>query len=323
VDKWQLGNKPGPNELGFDEWCLFGYGGLGSPGAKERYWYPAIGANGQTVETTERDYGPDIFLRYCQDFVRKNKGRPFFLYWALGIPHAPYDATPDSRDPSVRNDLRMYPDMVAYMDKIVGRLVSTIDELGLAERTLIVFTGDNGTPHGIVSELGGRKLEGGKGSMRDAGTHVPLLARWTGTIPPGGTCRELTTLVDVYPTLAELAGVDVSAEQLDGTSLLPRMKGEPGRPRDWIFMSFKSQWARANGRHDVSAWVRNQRWKLYDNGRLYDLASDPDEASPVSSPEAEAMHQEFQPIFAQVGATPEALKRFRDTHVRLQGKKSK
>jgi arylsulfatase A len=273
------------------------------------------------VQTSAADYGPDIFLKYCQEFVGKNKDRPFMLYWALGIPHAPYDATPDSADKGTRNDIKMYPDMVAYMDKVVGKLVATVDELGLAEKTLIVFTGDNGTPHGITSKLNERMIAGGKGSMKDAGTHVPFLARWKGTIPPGAARRELVTLADVYPTLAELAGADLSKETLDGTSLLPWMKGKPGKPRDWMFMSFKSQWARPNGRHDVSAWVRDQRWKLYDSGRIYDLERDPTEASPASGPEAEAMRQRFQPVFAQVGATPEALKRFRDTYVRLPNKK--
>jgi arylsulfatase A len=323
VDKWQLGNRPGPNELGFDEWCLFGYGGLGSLGAKERYWHPAIGANGKTVATNEKDYGPDIFLKYCQDFVRKNKTRPFFLYWAMGIPHAPYDATPDSADRSVRNDIKMYPDMVAYMDKVVGKLVATVDTLGLAEKTLTIFTGDNGTPHGITSQLNERMIAGGKGSMKDAGTHVPFLARWKGTIPPGAACRELVTLCDVYPTLAELAGADVSKERLDGVSLLPWMKGQSGPAREWVFMSFKSQNPRADGKHDVSAWVRTHRWKLYSSGRLFDLEKDPLEETPATGDEADAMKQKLQPIFAKLGATPDAMQKFRDTNVRTPGKKRK
>jgi arylsulfatase A len=322
VDKWQLGQKPGPTELGFDEWCLFNYGQLGSPGAKERYWHPAIGANGKTIPTVEKDYGPDIFLKYCQDFVRRNRERPFFLYWPMGIPHDPFDATPDSQDTTVRGDRRMYPDMVAYMDKVIGKLIATVDELGLAERTLIIFTGDNGTPHGIFSELGGRELEGGKGSMKDAGTHVPLIARWTGVIPPSTVRDDLITLVDIYPTLAELAGADVSRERLDGTSLLPWMRGQPGKPREWIFISFKSQWANTQtGQHNVSAWVRDHRWKLYNNGRLYDLEHDPDETTPAAGPEPEAARAKLQPVFAQVAATPEALKQFRDSNVRSQSKK--
>jgi arylsulfatase A len=252
-----------------------------------------------------------------------NRDRPFFLYWPMGIPHAPFDATPDSADTSVRNDRRMYPDMVAYMDKVVGKLVAAVNELGLAKRTLIIFTADNGTPHGIFSELGGRTLEGGKGSMRDSGTHEPFLARWTGTIPAGTTSRELVTLADIYPTLAELAGVDVSKERLDGTSLLPWMKGEPGEPRDWVFVSYKSQRPNPNtGRHRVSAWVRNHRWKLYDSGQLYDLEHDLDEITPASGTEADAMRKRLQPVFARVGATPEALQRFRDTNVRSSNRKS-
>jgi len=323
VDKWQLGQRPGPNELGFDEWCLFNYGQLGSPGAKERYWHPAVAANGQTVETSAKDYGPDLFLEYCQDFVRKNKNRPFFLYWAMGIPHAPYDATPDSADKGIRNDIKLYPDMVAYMDKVVGKLVATVDELGLAEKTLIIFTGDNGTPHGITSKLNERMIAGGKGSMKDAGTHVPFLARWKGTISPGAARRELVTLCDVYPTLAELAGVDIGKERFDGVSLLPWMKGLSGPAREWVFMSFKSQNPRADGKHDVSAWVRTPRWKLYSSGRLFDLEKDPLEETPVTGEEPEAMKQNLHPVFAQVGATPEAMRTFRDSNVRTPGKKRK
>ena len=304
VDKWQLGGNTVPKDLGFNEYCLFSYG-QATPGAAERYWFPAICANGKPLQTSPADYGPDIFLKYCQDFVAKNKDRPFMLYWAMGIPHAPYDATPDSADKTVRNNIAIYPDMVAYMDKLIGKLVATVDELGLGEKTLIVFTGDNGTPHGIRSELSGRSIEGGKGSMKDAGTHVPLIARWKETVVAGVVSRELATLCDIYPTLAEMAGADVAAEaKLDGTSLLPLLKGQSVKSREWVFMSFKSQWPRANGQHDVSAWVRNHRWKIYDNGRLFDLENDPLEETPTTGPQAEAVKRQLQPVFAQVALRP-------------------
>ena len=316
VDKWQLGGSVPPKSLGFDEYCLFSYG-QGTPGAKERYWFPDISANDKTVETTLNDYGPDIFLKYCQDFVRKNKDRPFCLYWALGIPHAPYDATPDSADKSIRNDIKRYPDMVAYMDKVIGKLLATLEELSLADKTLVIFTGDNGTPHGIATELNGRTIEGGKGGMKDSGTHVPFIARWKGVVPAGSVCQVPITLCDLYPTLAEIAGADTAKEpKLDGLSLLPLFKGQSKLPREWVFMSFKSQWPRADGRHDVSAWARNQRWKLYDNDRIFDLEKDPLENSPAAGPEAEAMKKKLRPAFDQINASPQDMKRFRDTNVR-------
>jgi hypothetical protein len=126
----------------------------------------------------------------------------------------------------------------------------------------------------------------------------------------------------MYRTFAEVAGVDVGREQLDGASILPQLKGQTGTTRDWIFMSFKSQWPRANGRHDVTAWVRDQRWKLYDNGRIFDLQNDPLEEAPASGVEVTTMKQKLQPVFAQVGATPDALQKFRDTHVRPQQQKA-
>jgi len=322
VDKWQLGGVT-PSETGFDEYCLFSHGQLGTPGSHERYWFPNIGANDKTVETTAADYGPDLFLKYCQDFVRRNQKKPFLLYWAMGIPHAPYDATPDNADKSIRNDIKLYPDMVAYMDKLVGKLVATVDELGLAQNTLIVFTGDNGTPRGVNSELNGRSIRGGKASMSDAGTHAPFLARWKGTVPAGWVCREPVTLCDMYPTFAELAGADLGKEpRLDGLSLLPLLKGEPRLPRDWICMSFKSQWPGANGQHQVSAWVRNQRWKLYDNGEVYDMEKDPAEETPATGAEADTIRQHLQPAFARIDATPEAMKKFRDSNVRSLEKKA-
>ena len=320
IDKWQLGGVT-PKELGFDEYCLFNYGKYGSPGAAERYWHPAIGANDQTVETTESDYGPDIFLKRCQDFVRGNKDRPFLLYWALGAPHAPYAPTPESDDPKAKPDLRYYPDIVSRLDKNVGELIATVDELGLARNTLILFAGDNGTPHGVKTEMpDGRAIEGRKGSMADAGTHVPFIARWKGVIPPGTVRDDLMTLCDLYPTFAEAAGIDVGQRRLDGASQLSAMKGQAKPARDWAFMSYKSQWPGPNGKHNVAAWVKDHRWKLYDAGKIFDLQNDPDEKTPAATPEAEEAKRRLQPIIARMGATPEAMKTFRDTNVRVRPK---
>ncbi|MFZ5830656.1 MAG: sulfatase-like hydrolase/transferase [Planctomycetota bacterium] len=318
VDKWQLGSAT-PAELGFDEYCLFSFRQYHDPGSHERYWHPAIGANDGAVVTTEDDYGPDIFLRYCQDFIRRNRERPFFLYWALGAPHAPWQPAPESGVPkNSKPDARYYPDIVAHLDKNVGRLIATVDDLGLADKTLILFTGDNGTPKAITTTMpGGRVIEGGKGAMTDAGTRVPFIARWSGHIEPGSVSRELITLCDVYPTLAELADVDLSNRQHDGCSLVPVLEGCDVKPREWVFMSFKSQWPeQRTGKHRVSAWARDHCWKLYDDGKIYNVKRDPEERSPASGSEAEAARQKLEPVLPKVGATPEALAKFRDANAR-------
>ena len=169
--------------------------------------------------------------------------------------------------------------MVAYMDKIVGRIVRKLDELGLRENTLVLFTGDNGTPKGITSAMrDGRRIKGGKGLTTDAGTHVALIANWKGTTRAGKVCGDLVDFNDFLPTLAEVAGASLAKDvRTDGRSFLPQLRGRKGNPKDWIFCHYGPK----HGGRKLKRFVRDKRWKLYHTGELFDVEADPLEREPI------------------------------------------
>jgi len=158
-------------------------------------------------------------------------------------------------------------DNVAYMDTLVGRLVGAIERLGLRERTLVVFMGDNGTGNAWAeaSTIGGRGLSGRKGTMLEGGAHVPLVVSWPGTTPAGRVCDDLVDSTDFVPTFADLAGATLPAGRIiDGRSIAPQLRGTPGRPREWVFIELGRSW-----------YVRDALWKLDEQGRLFDMHDAP------------------------------------------------
>ncbi|UCF13972.1 MAG: sulfatase-like hydrolase/transferase [Phycisphaerales bacterium] len=285
VGKWQLygsvnqraevrGTGSLPSDAGFDEHCLWQIMKRGS-----RYKDPLMVRNGEPVKDFKGKYGPDISCDYALDFIERHKADPFFLYFPMAIVHDPFVPTPDSEDwdKKHRNSPKYFPDMVTYMDKMVGRIVGKLDELGLRENTLVLFTADNGTHKSIKSELAGRVIQGAKGETTDAGTRVALIANGPGMIASGKVCGDLVDFSDFVPTFAELADAKPPEGMImDGSSFLPQLRGEKGNPREWIFCHYDPRW----GKWKKRRFVRDQRWKLYGNGDLYDIAADTLEQNP-------------------------------------------
>jgi len=169
--------------------------------------------------------------------------------------------------------------MVTYMDKIVGKILKTLDAAGLRENTLVLFTGDNGTDKPVVSEMNGRKVPGEKGATSDGGTRVPLIVDWPAGIKGGRVCSDLVDFSDVLPTLCEAAGVTVPEElAIDGRSFLPQLRGQEGNPREWIYCWY----SRAGKSAGAKVFARNQRHKLYADGKFYDVPNDPFEKKPLA-----------------------------------------
>jgi arylsulfatase A len=194
---------------------------------------------------------------------------------------------------------KYYVDMVAYMDKIVGRIENRLEGLGLRENTLILFTGDNGTPKGITSVMkDGRRIKGGKGMTTDAGTHVALIANWKGTTAAGKVCGDLVDFSDFVPTLADAAGASLpKGVTIDGRSFVPQLCGEKGNPKEWIFCHYGPK----HGRRKLRRFVRDKRWKLYANGELYDLAADGlEESANPSGKEATAARERLQSVLDSI-----------------------
>lgn len=293
--KWQLNGfykdkKPGWEDLnrpfgfGFDEYCLWQVNKEKSAG--ERYANPLVVQNGKELPRNENQYGPDVFSDYIVDFLGRKKKEPFFVYYPMNLVHDPFVPTPDSRDwdnPDLRyrQDTAYFQDMVAYSDKLVGKILDKLEQEGLAENTLVLFTGDNGTGVNIYSRMkDGRVIKGDKGSMTDGGTRVPLIAYWKGKSLQGEVNTDLVDFTDFFPTLAEAAGIRIPPEQvMDGRSFLPQVLGRPvEQGKEYIYMYYKPEW----GKFTNGVFVRNQKYKLYDDGRFFNVEQDVLEQHPIN-----------------------------------------
>ncbi len=279
VGKWQLdGGLEAPARFGFDEYCLWQVTRRPS-----RYPNPGLEVNGELKDYTGGEYGPDIVSDYLCDFIeRKHDDGPFFAYYPMILPHWPFEPTPDSPDwdPEAKGsdgqkNPHYFKDMVAYTDKIVGKIDAKLAALGIREDTLVLFTGDNGTATSVTTRFEGKPYPGGKGSTRDNGTHVPMVASWPGTAPAGFVSDALIELTDWLPTVCELGGAEVPESlRLRGTSFAPLLRGD----RDFAGRSHLYCWYQRDGVRDkASQHVRDRSYKLYADGRFYNVAADPKE----------------------------------------------
>lgn len=316
--KWQINDfrvQPGIlQEHGFDAWCMWtGYEG-GNPPSGERYADPfvvtthPVGRHGwprQNVRRTEvstagtfpAEFGPDLYNDFVCDFLRRHRDEPMLVYYPMVLTHGPLVATPD--EPDVSGPLDRHTAMVDYTDKLVGRVVDTLDELDLRERTIIVFTTDNGTSRGLTGHRNGRAVSGGKARLTENGTCQPFLVNCPGTVPAGVT-HALTDFSDVFPTFCDLAGIPLpEGVVLDGRSIAPVILGRTDEgPRKWILsMGFGAARLDEDGVRGVYDYnprvIRNHRYKIHvDHQRtihaLYDLQSDPfEDANLIDSSQAE------------------------------------
>jgi arylsulfatase A-like enzyme len=236
--KWQLtGEHPTLiHDCGFDTYRMWAYTHNLPPGVKHtgryeggtggrtaRFWHPSIVENGKYLTTGPDDYGPDLFNAFAIDFIREHKEKPFCLYYTMPLTHGPHEETPDPKQPGNRRPAG-YQSNVEYLDFLMGQLVDAIDAAGLAENTLFVFVGDNGT--------GGS----GKGTLTELGVRVPLIVRCPGTVKAAVVSRELVSVADIFPTLVELADAKLpQGHVIDGKSLASTLRGGQDRHREWLF----------------------------------------------------------------------------------------
>ena len=249
--KWrQMGESPG--SWGFDDFVTDNVAG-------GWYWKSNYIKNDQTVQTDKEVYCPDVCRDFALDFIRRNQDKPFYLYYPTHLVHGPILRTPDSKRGG-----NLYDENVAYLDKQVGQLVAELEKLGLRERTLIIFSADNGTAR-QSGTIGGREINGHKGTMMEGGALVPLIANWRGVTRAGTVLKDLVDFSDLFPTFAEVAGAKMPADaKLDGRSFAPQLRGEKGSPREWIFVQLGAKW-----------YTRNDGWKLTQAGELYDMSDAP------------------------------------------------
>jgi arylsulfatase A-like enzyme len=200
------------------------------------------------------------------------------------LTHAPFQPTPETdgynaMPPKGVDDAKYFPDQVEYMDQILGRVMDEVDRQGLAENTLIIFAGDNGTGRPVTSMVHGQAIQGGKAQTTIYGTNVPLIVSWRGKIKPGQVNGNLVDFTDFLPTLLQVAKQPVPPDAgLDGVSLLPQLLGKPGPKRDFVFCFYQPRL-----KNDKKAiWAHDKRWKLYADGRFFDMEKDPLEHSALT-----------------------------------------
>jgi arylsulfatase A len=305
VGKWQLKNRT-PQDAGFAEFLLK------IDSNHDGYADPVIySSNDPEPKKRSGQYGPDVFWEYISDFLVRHRDEEFFLYYPMHLTHFYFTPTPESLEwesgdrhrtaeyhlrPDPLN-ARFFTDMVAYMDKNIGRIVEKLGALGIRENTMILFLGDNGTEVSIRSRMGDLEIAGEKGSLTRAGTHVPMIANWPGRIDAGQVLSGPVVPADFFATIAEATGArprrPAGDGKLDGISFLPSLTRGAGIPREWALVEYVLENRGTMYLGKEGRYVLNDRWKLYGSGvsrrgqsyyragQLFDLLHDPWEKSPI------------------------------------------
>ncbi|MFT4518027.1 MAG: arylsulfatase A [Halioglobus sp.] len=292
--KWQLYNNRFediqgtlPEGAGFDEYLVWQ---LRVEQKGSRFWGPRLSHNGDLQQHEQNIFGPDVFNDYVLDYIEQHKAEPFFIYYPMVLAHDPWVTTPDMLDEAA-SDQEKFAAMMAYMDKLVGKVRDKVEQVGIAERTVIFFIGDNGTGRDIVSRQNGVEVAGAKGDTIDAGSRVPFLVWGPGLVKQGMVSQSLVNLNDVLPTLVELAGASLpTSDHGDGESLLAVLTGETELQRDSLFIHYEPRWPSGA----PARYALDRRWKLYEGEDFFDTQADPLEQSPLDigqlSPQAETAH---------------------------------
>jgi arylsulfatase A-like enzyme len=295
MGKWHLSDDPLP--YGFD----VNVGGSHSGSPPKGYYPPHPGAPG-LEDAPADEYITDRLSAEAVRFIRTNKDQPWMLYLTHFAVHTPLDAKKEllakyeQKQPGNLHNHPVMGTMIQAVDDGIGLIQSTLEELGLAENTVILFSSDNGG-YGPATDMA--PLKGYKGTYYEGGIRVPFFVKWPGVVAPGQKSDLPICGVDVFPTLCEIAGAALPAGQvLDGVSLVPVLKGESGtlreRPLYWHFPAYLQAYAVTHEQRDPlfrsrpCSIIRRGDWKLHqyfeDGGlELYNLREDIGEARNVAS----------------------------------------
>jgi len=320
--KWHLGEKGDfhPGKRGFDE-------AITTQGRHFEF------ETNPPVEHPKGEYLADFLTDRAVEFIGRHAAEPFFLYLPHFGVHAPFDAKPElvkrfegRRAVGGHHDAT-YAAMIASVDESVGRVVDALETHGLTEKTVVIFTSDNGGVGGYGREGLSNKyrdvtdnapLRSGKGSLYEGGTRVPFIVKWPGVVPEGAACDEPTIHVDLYPTLLEITGAPPPRHTLDGESLVKLMRDPAaGLDREAIYQHFPGYLGAGadTWRTTPVSLIQSGPWKLMEfleDGRLelYDLAADVGESRNLAAemPEkAQALHERLVAWRKQIGAPMPAL----------------
>ncbi len=275
--KWHLGSSDTtcPNAHGFDRFVGF-HSGCIDYFSHRFYWGEPRSVNyhdlwrDRTEIFEDGAYFTELITREAKSFITENRSKPFFVYMPFNGVHYPMHAPRKyvERFPKLERERQMYAAMLSAVDDGVGEITGLIKKLGLADNTLLIFTGDNGATRekraGLdqkVATAGSNyPFRGNKFSAFDGGMHVPAVMSWPGVIPAGQLNHEIGCHVDLLPTIAKAAGAPLpSGRTLDGFDMMPLATAKAKSQHNAIFWSQGGQLA-----------VRRGKWKLVENGREYD-----------------------------------------------------
>ena len=350
--KWHLGDEPEywPSRRGFDEMFIHGGGGIGQtyPGScgdapGNIYFDPAILHNGQFVKT--QGYCTDVFFAQAMKWMATVKGPSPFLAWiACNAPHAPFQVRPEDEaryaGKVANTNAAKFLGMIANIDDNVGRLLSQLAAWGIERDTLVVFMNDNGTDGGMLAGYNAG-MRGNKGTAFLGGTRASSFWRWPGTLT-AADCGALTAHIDLFPTLAELAGAKLPPSvqsQIEGRSLVPLL-AQPGSP--WPARTLFTHFGRwEKGAEPASAKyrqcsVRTPQWHLVSpegarepNWLLFDVKADYGEQTDLAGSHPAVVRQlagEFetwwisvQPLLVNEAAQGPAVNSFKELYWRQFG----
>ncbi len=306
VGKWQLdGGDASLRNGGFNKYLAFlpyqpPKGSSDSDQYYRRYKTPLLYQNGAYLpDSAVKDkYSEDLFYNYAASFIDSNRNKPFLLYYSCNLVQQPWSPTPDDPDYAgwnpetddvARDDLKYFPGMVAYMDKIVGKLIAKINDEGLASRTVFIFTSDNGTNRKIISQYRGKTVKGAKNYTYRAGINVPLVCYGSPKLMKGVKDTALTDMTDFMPTLAGIAGIPTPTTYgtLDGQTFYDNLVGKNKKDRSWVFCHWIDEFAKSTGRPPLQRYAFDYNYKLYDtaapNSNFYNIRIDSLEKRPISN----------------------------------------
>lgn len=325
--KWHLGDHhpSRPHDKGFQEALYHHGGGLRQPSnlGRDAYFDPDLMHNGRLVRAP--GYCTDIFTDAAIRFIGQNRSGPFFVYLATNAPHSPHEVAEEWAEPYRRLDVpetwaRLYG-MNENIDWNLGRINIALDQLGLSQNTLLIFTSDHGACPS--AKINGRNrfnggLRGQKGSMYEGGIRAPCFWRWPAHFPAGRDVDRIANPIDFLPTIAAACGASAPADRaIDGVNLIPLLSGRL-EPVEWPDRSICMQWHRGDipQRYRNAAIIR-QRWKWCcpdgtNRDELYDIETDPFEKQNVAAAHPDlvkTLRAEYENWFADVsrtrGPTPE------------------
>jgi arylsulfatase A-like enzyme len=323
--KWQIDDfrvePEAMRQTGFDDWCMWTGYETGIPASGARYWDPYVNTPDEGSRTIEGAFGPDVYNDFVLDFIEEHREEPFFIYYPMALTHGPLVHTPHEMD--VTDKMDKHKAMVRYTDFLLGKIIDQLEDQGIRERTIVIWTTDNGTAGGIAGQMqddrvseGSRRVPGGKAKTTENGVNAPFVANCPGLVPEGVVTTALIDFTDILPTCVDLAGGEVpTLEQVSGLSFADVLLGQAeDSQREWILgMGCKNE-AQVSDEGVQNRWyfrdrvLRDERYKLFigidrSGEKFIDLWNDPLEENDLTgqeTPEQLAARERLEAVVAEM-----------------------